>query len=187
MAFTISWNGLNDLETLIYQLKGLVDVTQDAILNDISHNDESISTTLSIVADKIEEADEIIQNVWVEGRQKHIADEAEEEVEEPEEDDVEDGTIAILDVEECDDGSFLLKGNKSDMERLMSAFVQQAIVAGIKSAENEVQHFLQLRNAAEDLERFLRAWEDSDEMSYSPEVKEKREALTKVLSLVPTN
>lgn len=196
MAFTISWHSLNDLETLMYQLEALVDVTQDAILNDISGNKESISTALSIVAEKIRDADEIVQNVWFEGRQENTASKIEEESEEEDEEEFEeedepenkkDGRLGILDVEECEDGSFLLKGEPEDMERIMSAFVQQAIVTGIKSAENEVQHFLQLRKAAEDLERFLRVWEDSDEMNYSPDVKEKREALTQVLSLVPIN
>lgn len=86
-------------------------------------------------------------------------------------------------MEEHDDGSatYTIKSDDGTLHRLFEAFFLNAMIEGIKSVEGENQKFVSLKKAATDLERVLQVWENSDVLDYDPEVKEKREALTKAL------
>jgi len=87
----ITWNHLNDLETSSYELQALVDVLQDAVLNDTSgFNADSVATVLGIVSSKAAEIKDIVEEVYIANREaKGIV------VEEDEEEDEEDGAIEI--------------------------------------------------------------------------------------------
>ena len=87
----ITWNHLNDLETSSYELQALVDVLQDAVLNDTSgFNADSVATVLGIVSAKASEIKDIVEEVYIANREaKGIV------VEEDEEEDEEDGAIEI--------------------------------------------------------------------------------------------
>ena len=85
----ITWNHLNDLETSSYELQALVDVLQDAVLNDTSgFNADSVATVLGIVSSKAAEIKDIVEEVYIANR------EAKEVVAEEDEDE-ENGAIEI--------------------------------------------------------------------------------------------
>jgi hypothetical protein len=85
--------------------------------------------------------------------------------------------------EEHPDGSatYTIHSDDDTLQRVFDAFFLQALFRGIESVEEENKKFISLKRAAEELERFLRVWEESDEMDYDSSVKEKREALTAAL------
>ena len=85
--------------------------------------------------------------------------------------------------EEHDDGSatYTITSNDGTLHRLFEAFFVQAMIEGIKSVEVENQKFVSLKRAATELDQLLQVWENSDVLDYDPEVKEKRQALTKAL------
>ena len=87
----IDWHQLNDLETSSYELQALVDVLQDAVLNDTSgFNADSVATVLGIVSSKAAEIKDIVEEVYIANR------EAKEVVaEEDEDEDEENGAIEI--------------------------------------------------------------------------------------------
>jgi len=86
-------------------------------------------------------------------------------------------------MEEHDDGSatYTITSDDGTLHRLFEAFFVHAMIEGIKSVEVENQKFVSLKKAATDLERVLQVWENSDVLDYDPEIKGKREALTKAL------
>jgi len=86
-------------------------------------------------------------------------------------------------MEEHDDGSatYTITSSDGTLHRLFEAFFVHAMIEGIKSVEVENQKFVSLKKAATDLERVLQVWENSDVLDYDPEIKGKREALTKAL------
>lgn len=84
MALVIDWHQLNDLESLSYEIAALVDVTQDAILNEMSaHNSESVATVLSIINAKVSEIKDTVEEIYILNREKR-QEEAEAEAEESE-------------------------------------------------------------------------------------------------------
>ena len=178
----ITWNHLNELETSSYELQALVDVLQDAVLNDTSgFNKNSVATVLGIVSSKAAEIKDIVEEVYIANREaKEVVAEEEEvsiaEVEEPAPEDI--GTLSVTEVE---DGVFTVTASSEEMNRIFSAFITQAIIKGIETQEAENESWANLRKAAADLEQFLKVWEESDELDYAPEVKDRRVALTKVL------
>jgi hypothetical protein len=86
-------------------------------------------------------------------------------------------------MEEHDDGSatYTITSDDGTLHRLFEAFFVHAMIEGIKSVEGENQKFASLKRAATDLERVLQVWESSDVLDYDPDVKDRREALTKAL------
>lgn len=92
-------------------------------------------------------------------------------------------SVELEEVGQNPDGTFtyLIKGSQEELDDLMSAFFTQAILKGIEAVKKENGQFLQLKKVAADLERFLRVWEECGDLDYDPNVKEKREALTKLL------
>ncbi len=92
----IEWYQLNDLETSSYELQALVDVLQDAVLNETSgFNADSVATVLSIVASKASEIKDTIEEVYILNREGNKEALFEEEEDEQDEQDEQDGTIKI--------------------------------------------------------------------------------------------
>ena len=88
----IDWHQLNDLETSSYELQALVDVLQDAVLNETSgFNADSVATVLSIVSAKISEIKDAVEEIYILNREgnKEVVFEGEDEQDE------QDGTIEI--------------------------------------------------------------------------------------------
>ena len=85
--------------------------------------------------------------------------------------------------EEHPNGSatYTIHSDDDTLQRVFEAFFVQALLRGVESAEEENKKFISLKRAAEELERFLRVWEDCGDLDYDPSVKEKREALTAAL------
>lgn len=85
--------------------------------------------------------------------------------------------------EEHPNGSatYTIHSDDDTLQRVFEAFFVQALLRGVESAEEENKKFISLKRAAEELERFLRVWEDCGDLDYDPSVKEKREALTEAL------
>jgi len=92
-------------------------------------------------------------------------------------------SIHLEEVGENDDGTvtYNLECSREDKDNLISIFFTHALIEGIKSVKEEDERFLKLKEVAADLERFLRVWEESEELDYSPEVKDRREAPTQIL------
>lgn len=88
----IEWNQLNDLETMSYELQALVDVLQDAVLNETSGFDvDSVATVLSIVSAKASEIKDTVEEIYILNREGNKGVVFEEE----DEQDEQDGTIEI--------------------------------------------------------------------------------------------
>lgn len=86
--------------------------------------------------------------------------------------------------EEHPDGSatYTISSDDNTLQRLFEAFFTQALLLGIQSVEKENKKFTRVKRAAEELERFLRVWEDCADLDYDPEVKDRRKALTEALN-----
>ena len=82
----IEWNQLNDLETMSYELQALVDVLQDAVLNETSgFNVDSVATVLSIVSAKASEIKDTVEEIYIlnrEGKTEEVVFEEEDEQDE---------------------------------------------------------------------------------------------------------
>jgi hypothetical protein len=82
----IEWNQLNDLETMSYELQALVDVLQDAVLNETSgFNVDSVATVLSIVSVKASEIKDTVEEIYIlnrEGKTEEVVFEEEDEQDE---------------------------------------------------------------------------------------------------------
>jgi hypothetical protein len=88
--------------------------------------------------------------------------------------------------EEHPDGSatYTVSGSKEDMQKLFEAFFNQALSLGIESANTHLGYALareKVLETAKQLNALLAAWETSDEMDYTPVVKEVRQQLGKYL------
>jgi hypothetical protein len=82
----IEWNQLNDLETTSYELQALVDVLQDAVLNETSgFNVDSVATVLSIVSVKASEIKDTVEEIYIlnrEGNKEVVFEEEDDEQDE---------------------------------------------------------------------------------------------------------
>jgi hypothetical protein len=82
----IEWNQLNDLETTSYELQALVDVLQDAVLNETSgFNVDSVATVLSIVSAKASEIKDTVEEIYIlnrEGNKEVVFEEEDDEQDE---------------------------------------------------------------------------------------------------------
>jgi len=82
----IEWNQLNDLETMSYELQALVDVLQDAVLNETSgFNIDSVATVLSIVSAKASEIKDTVEEIYIlnrEGNKEVVFEEEDDEQDE---------------------------------------------------------------------------------------------------------
>jgi len=91
----IDWHQLNDLETSSYEVNALVDVLQDAVLNETSgFNADSVATVLSIITSKVSEIRDTVEEIYILNRENKGKEVVFEEEEEDEQDE-QDGTIEI--------------------------------------------------------------------------------------------
>lgn len=71
MALVIEWHQLSDLESLSYEIAALVDVTQDAVLNEMSgYNSDSIATVLGIINAKVSEIKDTVEEIYAFNREE---------------------------------------------------------------------------------------------------------------------
>lgn len=200
-----TWNQMNNLDTLTYEVKAMLEVVSDGLLNDTCPSTgENAGTVIRLVLDKIEEVQAIHEEMWDEQREEKFGssdqesfldDEDEEDTlsqllsEEREEDPIEDYSSTSFNVElaeEHEDGSatFHVSGNEESMKRLFEAFFSHAVLNGILLTEEKTKVYSAERRALElarDFEVLMREWETSEDLDYDPIVKAKREQLSEAL------
>ena len=200
-----TWNQMNNLDTLTYEVKAMLEVVSDGLLSDTCpSNGENAGTVIRLVLDKIEEVQAIHEEMWDEQREEKcgsndkdslLDDEDEEDTlsqllsDTDEEDPTEDYSSTRFNVElaeEHEDGSatFQVSGSKESMTRLFEAFFSHAVLNGILLIEEKTKVYSAERKALElarDLEVLMREWETSESLDYDPIVKSKREQLSEAL------
>lgn len=202
-----TWNQMNNLDTLTYEVKAMLEVVSDGLLSDTCpSNGENAGTVIRLVLDKIEEVQAIHEEMWDEQREEKLraenkdslldTEEEEETLEEllsdaDEEEPVEDYDYSstrfnVELAEEHEDGSatFHVSGNQKSMTRLFEAFFSHAVLNGLILTEEKTKVYSAERRALElarDLEVLMREWETSESLDYDPIVKAKREQLSEAL------
>lgn len=200
-----TWGQMNDLDTLTYETKAMLEVVSDGLLNDTCPSSgENSGAVIRLALEKIEKIHAIHQEMWDEQREEKIGssdqesfldDEDEEDTlsqllsEKREEDPLEDYSSTRFNVElaeEHEDGSatFNVSGDKASMTRLFEAFFSHAVLNGILLTEEKTKVFSAERKAlslARDFEVLMREWETSEDLDYAPIVEEKRKQLSEAL------
>ena len=177
----ITWYSLNQIESDAYDAKSLLNVITDACLNQtVTPDTDSIATSLSIAIEKLNSIENTVTQTFQENRNPPDEEDEEEEEEEEEEEPATE-SFGTLSVTEAEDGVFTFTASSEEMNRIFSAFITAAMIKGIEAQESENNGWHKLKEVAADLEQFLKVWEESDELDYAPEVKDRRVALTKVL------
>jgi len=182
----ITWHSLNQIESDAYDAKSLLNVITDACLNQtVTPDADSIATSLNIAIEKLNSIEDTVTQTFQENRnppeEEEDEEENEEEEEEEEEEEADTKSFGTLSVAEAEDGVFTFTASSEEMNRIFSAFITAAMIKGIEAQESQNNGWHKLKEVAADLEQFLRVWEESDELDYAPEVKDRRVALTKVL------
>jgi hypothetical protein len=176
----ITWYSLNQIESDAYDAKSLLNVITDACLNQtVTPDADSIATSLSIAIEKLNSIEDTVTQTFQENR--NPPDEEEDEEEEEEEEEPATESLGTLSVTEAEDGVFTFTASSEEMNRIFSVFITAAMIKGIEAQESENNGWHKLKEVAADLEQFLKVWEESDDLDYAPEVKDRRVALTKVL------
>jgi hypothetical protein len=207
MAMSLTWKDATDIEEAVYEIRALVSVLGDAACNSMcTPSPDNVGTVLHIIDRRIDTIEHRISDIYKatrnvtrewdadgevglpleDGEGKDDGDKVDEEEAEETQPRTFGSTAGSLNVElteEHDDGSatYTVTANDDTLKRLFQVFFIRAIIEGIQSVEGENQKFVSLKRAATDLERVLQVWENSDVLDYDPEVKEKRQALTKAL------
>lgn len=210
MSFSYSWKDVNSAIDSAHRAKSICDVLMDAFpgtqhgglvgaLWAVQRELEWITHTLEEKHERPEAADasewDADGEVGLPMEDEEGEDESSSLDEEPEESAEEPaarrftrsaflGSSLKVDLmEEHDDGSatYTITSDDGTLKRLFEAFFIQAMIEGIKSVEGGNEKFASLKKAATDLERVLQVWESSDVLDYDPDVKDRREALTKAL------
>ena len=200
-----TWGQMNDLDTLTYETKAMLEVVSDGLLNaECPSNGENAGAVIRLALEKIEKIQAIHQEMWDEQREEKFGssdkdpifdDEDEEDPlaellsEDREEDPFEDYSSTSFNVElaeEHEDGSatFQVSGSKESMTRLFEAFFSHAVLNGILLTEEKTKVFSAERKAlslARDFEVLMREWETSEDLDYAPIVEEKRKQLSEAL------
>ena len=200
-----TWAHMNELETLTYKTKAMLEVVSDGLLHDTCPSKpEDSAAVIRMAVEKIEQIQAIHQEMWDEQREEKcksndkdslLDDEDEEDTlsqllsEKREEDPLEDYSSTRFNVElaeEHEDGSatFQVSGSKESMTRLFEAFFSHAVLNGILLTEEKTRVFSAERRALElarDFEVLMREWETSEDLDYDPIVKAKREQLSEAL------
>lgn len=200
-----TWAHMNELETLTYETKAMLEVVSDGLLHDTCpSNPENSAAVIRMAVEKIEQIQAIHQEMWDEQREEKrksndkdslLDDEDEEDTlsqllsEKREEDPLEDYSSTRFNVElaeEHEDGSatFQVSGSKESMTRLFEAFFSHAVLNGILLTEEKTKVFSAERKAlslARDFEVLMREWETSEDLDYAPIVEEKRKQLSEAL------
>ncbi len=212
-AWLMTWTQMNDLETLTYDMRALLEVVSDGLLNqECPSNPEDSAGVIRQAIDKLEAVKAIHEEMWSEQREampRKLHDGGTDEDADGEEDfdtkdlfsDNEDDWVfseekekagdittgfTVEEIKKNEDGSatYMINGSDEDMKKLFEAFFTQAVINGIKSTvsdnEKEIAKMEALKIARE-LEFMMRMWEELDDFDYEPNVRRKREELSKAL------
>ena len=210
----MNWNQLNDLETLTYETRAMLEVTSDGLLNECApSNPEDSAVMIRMAVEKIEKMEAIHEELWNEKREamarEAVADDGDNEDADGDEDfdtkdlfsDSEDDWVfseereksnestRSFDVKELkrnEDGSvtYEVSGSDEKMQELFEVFFTHALINGIKyTLEDNDKEIAKLKSleAARELEVLLREWETSEDLDYSPVVRDKRLKLRELL------
>ena len=84
--------------------------------------------------------------------------------------------------EEHEDGgaTFIVEGEKEDLQKLFEAFFSNALISGIDYAEEKIGKAtarLKVVESAKELNNLLFVWENSEDMDYSPTISRVRKEL----------
>jgi hypothetical protein len=156
----MNWNQLNELETLTYETRALLEVVSDGLLNECAPSDpEDSAVVLRMAGEKIEKMQEIHEEMWDEKReamaQEAVADDDDGDNEdadgdenfdtksifsggekEQEEREVKEPTrsFAVKEIGQNEDGSatYEVSGSDEKMQELFEVFFTHALINGIK-------------------------------------------------------
>jgi hypothetical protein len=160
-AWLMTWTQMNDLETLTYEMKALLEVVSDGLLNqECPSNPEDSAGVIRQAIDKLEAVKAIHEEMWSEQREampRKLHDGGTDEDADGEEDfdtkdlfsDNEDDWVfseekekagdittgfTVEEIKKNEDGSttYQVNGSDEDMKKLFEVFFTQAVINGIK-------------------------------------------------------
>jgi hypothetical protein len=161
-AWLMTWTQINNLETLTYDMKALLEVVSDGLLNqECPSNPEDSAGVIRQAVDKLEKVRGIHEEMWSEQREampRKLHDGGTDEDADGEEDfdtkdlfsDNEDDWVfseekekagdittgfTVEEIKKHEDGSatYSVNGSDEDMKKLFEAFFTQAVINGIKA------------------------------------------------------
>ena len=189
----MDFRNLADIETLSYEVKGIINVLIDGLSNDVCPTPgHEASVVLGIAREKIERIEKIVEEEYANRRQtrEHYDDELDALLSEDDEDDededdvvVKSNGITVTHKEDHEDGSATFEFHMSDemLHRLFEIFTVSGIVNGIKYEKNNIDSFIaeqKVVEAAKNFEAKMREWEEEEDCDYEPECRKVREALS---------
>jgi len=201
----MNWNQMNDLETLTYETRAMLEVVSDGLLNEpCPSNPEDSAAVIRMAVEKIEKIREIHEEIWDEKRREAVADDGDnedadgdenfdtkdvfsdgdEDWEEKEVESIPCFNVEELEVHEDGSATYQVSGSNKEMKQLFEVFFTHALINGIKQTqENNDKEIAKLKSLeiARELEVLLREWETSDEFDYSPVLQDKRLKLKELL------
>lgn len=208
----MNWNQMNELETLTYEAKAMLEVVSDGLLNETCpSNPEDSGAVIRMAVEKIEKMREIHEEMWNEQRKARFADGGDNEDADGDENfdtkdvfsdlctavderesqkakEAEESTprFDVEEIERHEDGSatFHVSGSEEDMKKLFEVFFTQALINGIKytKEDNDKEAYkMHVLTVARELEVLLREWETSEDLDYTPVVRDKRLKLKELL------
>ena len=160
-AWLMTWTQMNDLETRTYEMKALLEVVSDGLLNqECPSNPEDSAGVIRQAIDKLEAVKAIHEEMWSEQREampRKLHDGGTDEDADGEEDfdtkdlfsDNEDDWVfseekekagdittgfTVEEIKKNEDGSatYQVSGSDEDMKKLFEVFFTQAVINGIK-------------------------------------------------------
>ena len=160
-AWLMTWMQINELETLTYDMRALLEVVSDGLLNqECPSNPEDSAGVIRQAVDKLEKVRGIHEEMWSEQREampKKLHDGGTDEDADGEEDfdtkdlfsDNEDDWVfseekekagdittgfTVEEIKKNEDGSatYQVNGSDEDMKKLFEVFFTQAVINGIK-------------------------------------------------------
>jgi hypothetical protein len=160
-AWLMTWTQMNDLETLTYDMRALLEVVSDGLLNqECPSNPEDSAGVIRQAVDKLEKVRGIHEEMWSEQREamprKFHDGGTDEDADEEEDFDTKDlfsdneddwvfseekekaGDITtgftVEEIKKHEDGSttYQINGSDEDMKKLFEVFFTQAVINGIK-------------------------------------------------------
>jgi len=197
----MDFRNLSDIETLSREIKGLINVLSDGLNNDVCPTlTDDASVVLSVVCEKIERIEQIVEEEYAIRRQAREDDDEDEDEDDESgftdalkafmsEDDEEDDVVAksngitVTHKEDHEDGSATFEFHMSDemLHRLFEIFTVSGIVNGIKYEQNNIDSFIadqKVIDAAKEFEAKMCEWEEEDDCDYEPDCRKLREALS---------
>lgn len=167
----MKWEHLNELETIAYDTKAMLEVVVDGLSNmDCPSNQDHSATVIRLAIDKLDRLNDLVEEVFEARR--------EEKLSKP--------TFNVTEKQENDDGTttFEISGSKEDMERLFSAFFTSALIRGIEAEESINERWinkLKIIEAAKEFCEAMERWEEEDDFEYEPKCRELREKLSEAI------